>query len=172
MKRRVFLCQAGYCVAGVSATTMTGCGTVMHPERQGRRHSGRLDLMIVALDACGLLLWFVPGIVAFAVDFYTGAIYLPGGYYCSKDSNRLHEGMVEDLKLKRIQVPKEELDHERIEEVVSEHVGNSISLKEDNSRFSRLTSIDEFPVKYRLHLEDPQYGHSYALICDGATGMI
>lgn len=145
----------------------------MHPERQGRAHSGQLDFTIVVLDACGLLLWFVPGIVAFAVDFYTGAIFLPRYRYCySKNPDHKLEGMAGDLELKKIEVPKEELNHQKIEEVVSEQLGNKISLKEDNSRFSLLTSIDEFPVKHRLHQEDPQYGHSYALLCDNATGMI
>jgi hypothetical protein len=31
------------------------------------------------LDGLGLLCFFVPGVVAFAVDFWTGAIYLPYG---------------------------------------------------------------------------------------------
>lgn len=169
MKRRVFLWQAGYCVAGASVTTISGCGTVLHPERQGRCHSGQLDFTIVILDACGLLLWFVPGIVAFAVDFYTGAIFLPSyGYYYGSSSDRLPDGTVKDLKLKRIAVPKEELNHEKIEEIVSEHVGTAVSLREDNSRFSRLSSIDEFSDKVQLHLEDPKYGHDFGMICSDA----
>jgi hypothetical protein len=54
------------------------CGTLLYPERKGQV-SGRLDIAVIALDAIGLLFYFVPGVVAFAVDFVTGAIYLPGG---------------------------------------------------------------------------------------------
>src|SRR5687767_12449428 len=54
-----------------------GCGTILHTERCGQPHSRDLDWTIVALDGLGLLLFFVPGVVAFVVDFCTGAIYLP-----------------------------------------------------------------------------------------------
>ena len=49
----------------------------MHPERRGQPHSNQIDWRVAALGGFGLILFFVPGIVAFAVDFYTGAIYLP-----------------------------------------------------------------------------------------------
>lgn len=55
-----------------------GCGTLIYPERRGQR-SGRIDPSIAILDGIGVLLFIVPGLVAFAVDFGTGAIYLPGG---------------------------------------------------------------------------------------------
>ena len=47
-------------------------------ERQGQDHEGAdLDPTILLLDAFGLLLFIGPGLVAFGVDFATGAIYLP-----------------------------------------------------------------------------------------------
>ena len=55
-----------------------GCGYILYPERRGQR-GGQLDAAIVVLDAVGLLLFIVPGVVAFAVDFSSGTIYLPGG---------------------------------------------------------------------------------------------
>lgn len=36
-------------------------------------------MSVILLDGLGLLVFFLPGVVAFAVDFATGAIYLPGG---------------------------------------------------------------------------------------------
>jgi hypothetical protein len=44
-------------------------------------HSRDLDWSVVALDALGLILFFVPGVIAFVVDFATGAIYLPPSHY-------------------------------------------------------------------------------------------
>lgn len=58
--------------------SQTGCGTLIYPERRGQT-SGRIDPAIAILDGVGLLLFLVPGLVAFAIDFATGAIYLPGG---------------------------------------------------------------------------------------------
>lgn len=54
----------------------TACGTIMHPDREGQRE-GRLDAGVALLDAIGLLFFIIPGIVAFAVDFSEGTIYLP-----------------------------------------------------------------------------------------------
>ena len=55
---------------------LAACGTILHPERKGQV-SGRLDPSIVVLDAIGLLFFVVPGVIAFAVDFSNGTIYLP-----------------------------------------------------------------------------------------------
>ena len=67
-------------LAGTTALVapLSACGTLLYPERRGQK-GGRLDTAVVILDGLGLLLFLVPGIVAFAVDFGTGAIYLPGG---------------------------------------------------------------------------------------------
>lgn len=56
---------------------ISSCGTILYPERKGRR-GGELDPAVVVLDAVGLLFFLIPGIVAFAVDFDTGCIYLGG----------------------------------------------------------------------------------------------
>jgi hypothetical protein len=57
------------------ASGMVGCAAIIHPERQGNP-PGPIDVAPLILD----ILWFipglVPGIIALAVDFGTGAIYL------------------------------------------------------------------------------------------------
>ena len=67
------------CALLAAALSTAGCGTIGFPERLGMPHSSRLDPNVVLLDAAGLLLFLVPGIVAFAVDHHTGALYLPHG---------------------------------------------------------------------------------------------
>lgn len=57
----------------------SGCGTLIFPERQGAENSNKLDPNILILDGIGLLFFILPGLVAFGVDFVTGAIYLPEG---------------------------------------------------------------------------------------------
>lgn len=86
-------------------TQLAACGTIFYPERRGQIE-GRIDPGIAALNAIGLLFYLVPGIVAFAVDFATGAIYLPDQRY-SIAPERLNEavdaqGKVDQLKLKAI----------------------------------------------------------------------
>ena len=57
---------------------MVACGLILHPERKGQK-AGQIDPAIALFDAIGLLFYLVPGVIAFAVDFYSGTIYLPGG---------------------------------------------------------------------------------------------
>jgi hypothetical protein len=65
---------------------LIACGTIMYPERKGQR-DGRLDPAIVILDAVGLLFFFIPGVIAFAVDFNNGCIYMSGGKHSNKTIN-------------------------------------------------------------------------------------
>jgi hypothetical protein len=60
------------------AFLLIGCGTLLYPKRIGQR-SGNIDAGVAVLDGLCLLLFVVPGIVAFVVDFSNGTIYLPGG---------------------------------------------------------------------------------------------
>jgi hypothetical protein len=48
----------------------------MYPERKGQK-GGRIDVGIAVLDGIGLLAYLVPGIIAYALDFNNGTIYLP-----------------------------------------------------------------------------------------------
>ncbi len=114
---------------------IASCGTIIHPERVGQPHRGRLDVSIVLLDGLGLLCFFIPGVVAFVVDFATGAIYLPPGH---ADAGGPKEWRV-------VKVPKDELTPARIEEVVSREVGRPVDLEGDDVKIDRLRSIDEAP---------------------------
>ncbi len=64
-------------LAAVTAAPLASCGTILHPERKGQV-DGRIDPSIAILNGIGLLLFLVPGVIAFAVDFSNGTIYLPG----------------------------------------------------------------------------------------------
>ncbi|SDK27352.1 hypothetical protein [Microbulbifer yueqingensis] len=57
---------------------LTACGYFLYPERKGQT-GGRVDPTVVILDGAALLFGVLPGVVAFAVDFATGTIYLPAG---------------------------------------------------------------------------------------------
>ncbi|MFI2810285.1 MULTISPECIES: hypothetical protein [unclassified Microbulbifer] len=62
----------------VMMMNLTACGYFLYPERKGQS-GGRVDPTVVILDGAALLFGILPGVVAFAVDFATGAIYLPAG---------------------------------------------------------------------------------------------
>ena len=69
---------AGGLIAAMLIVQLLGCGTILYPERRSQS-AGKLDTDIVLLDGVGLLFFLIPGVIAFAVDFATGAIYLPAG---------------------------------------------------------------------------------------------
>jgi hypothetical protein len=72
-----------------SMLLLTSCGTLMYPERRGSK-GVKIDPHIAILDALGLLLFIIPGVIAFAVDFTTGCIYLPGGGKGLLDNESIH----------------------------------------------------------------------------------
>jgi hypothetical protein len=152
----------------------TGCGTLLHTERCGQPHSRDLDWKIVALDALGLLLFFVPGVIAFVLDFYTGAIYLPPEYpcppgpgpamppgyppYAEAPSYPLMPAPGPQANFKPVFVPRSELSPGRIEAVVSHHAGRPISLARSQTRLSPLPRLDNFAEQCRRHEADRKFG--------------
>ena len=57
---------------------VAGCGTLLYPERRGQA-AGRIDTGVVVMDGLWCLLFIIPGVVAFIVDFGNNTIYEPGG---------------------------------------------------------------------------------------------
>lgn len=77
MNRSVKRGVAASCLLAL-VMNLTACGYFLYPERKGQ-DGGRVDPTVVILDAAALLFGILPGVVAFAVDFTTGTIYLPAG---------------------------------------------------------------------------------------------
>ena len=79
-----------FLVCAILVVQLAGCGTIMYPERRGQR-GDRLDAGIVILDGIGLLFFLIPGIIAYAVDFSNGTIYLPDRGHGSLDLKNLKQ---------------------------------------------------------------------------------
>jgi len=88
----------------------SACGTLLYPERHGQR-TGRVDPAVLLIDGALLLLFVIPGVVAYGIDFHTGAIYLPAGG-----------------KVSILQLSPQELDPERIEDALRAHTGLPLRL--------------------------------------------
>ena len=197
MLRREFMSRlVGWGCVGGTACCAAGCGTLMHSERRGQPRSNDIDWNIAALDGLGLVLFFVPGVVAFAVDFYTGAIYLPAGpeqsfpeyvpgsqqapsaishqspavlpatpnanYSVSPPPAEQQGPARQDLgsvDLERLTVPRDELRLQRIEQVVTNHLGRLVSLSDSHARVSRLSRLDRFAGQCHRHRTDRTFGH-------------
>ncbi|TWT77859.1 hypothetical protein Pla123a_16570 [Posidoniimonas polymericola] len=159
MQRREFIGRVvlgSWCGVGVASST--GCGTIFHQDRVHQPHSNQLDWKIVAADALGLILFFVPGVIAFAVDFYTGAIYLPYAAYgaapvCPPVVTPQCVSSFETLEL-----PPGVISQRSVEEAVAARTGKAISLSDANTRAGRLESIDQFTVVHQRLQGEPDYG--------------
>lgn len=115
----------------------SSCGTILHPERIGQP-PGRLDPGVVALDGVGLLVFLIPGAIAFAVDFYTGAIYLPPQYSVDKSAPQSP-----DAPLIAVHADPRTLTPERIAQIVFEQTGREVQLTPGRYSVAPLESIDE-----------------------------
>ncbi|MCI5150078.1 MAG: hypothetical protein D3916_11935, partial [Candidatus Electrothrix sp. MAN1_4] len=85
----------------------------------------------------GLLLFLVPGVVAFAVDFATGAIYLP---YGSSDLN------LSPTNLKNAEVVHVEptsLNRSEIASIVKEKIGKDVELASPATRVAKVVPGDD-----------------------------
>ena len=127
----------GFASWSVVTCGSAGCGTIMHPERRGQP-AGPLDWKIVALDAAGLLLFFVPGVIAFAVDFNNGTIYLPPDHYGLKAPN------ADGQQLVAVPLPAERMTVGKLETLVSQHAQREIHLQPGTYQTEKLETIDQF----------------------------
>ena len=107
-------------VTGALLLQLSGCGTLLYPERKGKT-GGRLDPAIVILDGIGLLFWIVPGLVAYAIDFATGTIYLPSGRYAISPE-ALEPAINSDG----------EIDTAKLNEIIHSRTGHSIPFDHPN----------------------------------------
>ena len=132
-KMLVALCSTGLILQ------LTACGTILHPERKGQR-SGQIDPAIAVLDAVGLLFFLIPGVIAFAVDFTNGTIYLPGGRHSSLSNE----------ELRRI-APEGKLDSAAVAELLRAKGMISDEIQARNLQIQTLDSMAEVYAKLALH---------------------
>lgn len=96
----------GGILAAALLTQLTACGTLFFPDRRGQIE-GRIDPVVAGLNAIGILFYVLPGLIAFGIDFATGAIYLPAGQTAQVDPQDLKQvvdadGNVDPAKLKAL----------------------------------------------------------------------
>jgi hypothetical protein len=116
---------------------IASCGTILHPERKGQK-SGKIDTKIAIYDAIGLLFFLIPGIVAFAVDFSNGTIYLPPGGEKSSSIEPI------DLdKMIAVKTGKKKLTEDDIETIIKEYTGKTVDISSPNVVFKRFDEIND-----------------------------
>ena len=136
-------------ITATTASMLSSCGTIFYPDRRTSRKdgtmSGEIDILILGLNTVGLFFFIVPGIVAFAVDFGTGAIFLPeGGKQMDEDERTLFDELNEDA---RIDTP---VQSGELVSVIRKKTGHDLSSKDVLAM--RIDSLDQAALAYhRLH---------------------
>lgn len=118
----------------VMVLELTACGTVFYPERKGAR-GGSIDPIVAVADAIGLLFFFIPGVIAFAVDFSNGTIYLPHGRHSS-----LTPGELKSVS------PNGKLDKKALSELISKKVAQPINLDSADLQVKAFSTEDALLV--------------------------
>lgn len=131
-------------ISGVLIVQLIGCGTIFYPERRGQK-AGNLDVGVVILDAIGLLFFIIPGVIAFAVDFSNGTIYLPAKTEANPRT-----------QLRQIKFDPKHTSLAQIEKIIKDETGRSIQLTQDNMQVSRLNSQEDMMASFAQALPDIQ----------------
>src|SRR5580704_1735926 len=128
---RIFVCA-------VFTMQLMGCGTLMYPERRGQR-GDRIDAGIAILDGIGLLFGIIPGVIAFAVDFSNGTIYLP---------ERTRIGALDFKNIKEVKFDPKHTSLASIEGMIKDQTGCIVSFSQDNIKLSKLKSLNDMKVQF------------------------
>ncbi|KPW77604.1 hypothetical protein [Pseudomonas amygdali] len=100
-------------------TQISACGSIFYPDRRGQI-DGKVDPAIAALDAFALLFYIVPGVIAFVVDFATGAIYYAPGEHAQIDPQKLQKAIKADGSV----------DNTKLQAIIETELGRSLPLND------------------------------------------
>lgn len=121
-------------LSAAAATLLSSCGTIIYPGRVYQTERSQLDPAIVILDGIGLLFGIIPGLVAFAVDFTTGAIYFPADHEPGNQERTIFDQYEAEAKL----------DEREIGRIIALRTGKPIDLGNSGVRTMHIDSLDQF----------------------------
>lgn len=128
-------------ICAVLTLQLIGCGTILYPERKGQK-SGHVDVGVALLDGIGLFFFLIPGIIAYAVDFSNGTIYLPGTSMSTIDMQNI----------KQVKFDPKHSTIASIEKLITEETGYVVKLEQPNTKITQLRSTKEMMMQFALNL--------------------
>lgn len=117
---------------------LVGCGTIMYPERKGQK-TGKIDAGIAVLDGIGLFFFLIPGVIAYAVDFNNGTIYLPG---TSRSSLEIKKN------IREVKFNPKNSSMASIEIIVKKETGYDVKQYQGNMTVYQLKSSEDMLVHF------------------------
>lgn len=122
-------------VVGVFSFQLASCGTLLYPERRGQT-GGKVDIGVALLDGIGLFFFLVPGIIAFAVDFSNGSIYLPPG---SAKNN---------TETKVVRFDQHHWSPTMLEQLIAQETGKEFKLDDQRLQMVRLKDKQDMQTQF------------------------
>jgi hypothetical protein len=154
--RNFFKKTASAMLCAVLFIQLASCGTLLYPDRRGQK-TGQIDVAIVLMDAIGLFFFIIPGVVAFAVDLDTGAIYLPSSGRYSRTGARAHNAMEREA-FHMVRVNSAELDPAALTRIIAEQTGCRIQLDDPDLLMIRVDEqidLDQTLIRLRAEYDTP-----------------
>ncbi|MEM9101892.1 MAG: polyribonucleotide nucleotidyltransferase [Pseudomonadota bacterium] len=133
----------------VTLFQLSACGTLLYPERQGQT-KGRIDPAVAILNGVGLLVFLVPGLVAFGIDFHTGAIYLPRG-----SSSSFLSGQVEDQTESTVIRTSDVRDLEKLKTLIKRETGVELDFNDPSLQVMSVNSLQALHAQLISHTTAP-----------------
>lgn len=131
MIKKILTRMIAVSLSAVMVLQLTACGTVFYPERKGTK-SGEIDPIVAVADAIGLLFFFIPGVIAFAVDFSNGTIYKSGKRHSS----------LTPAELKSVS-PNGKLDKKALSILMSQKLGLAVNLDSSSLQMKKFSGEAE-----------------------------
>jgi hypothetical protein len=131
MIKKAFTKITAVTLSSVMVLQLTACGTIFYPERKGAK-SGEIDPIVAVADAIGLLFFFIPGVIAFAVDFNNGTIYKSGKRHSS----------LTPAELKSVSV-NGNVDKKALSALMSQKLGLAVNLDSSSLQMKKFSSEAE-----------------------------
>ena len=125
--------------------SFSACGYFLYPERRGQT-TGEIDLPVLILDCVGLFFFIIPGVAALAVDFSSGAIYLP---------NKKKRNALDVIRFDKQRAHEESY----LESLISKHTGEDVRLDDKAVRRLRMEqkskeNIEEMLKYLNSHIDN------------------
>jgi hypothetical protein len=131
-------------VCGALVFQLAGCGTILYPERKGQR-DGRIDVGVAILDGIGLFFFLIPGIIAYAVDFSNGTIYLPA-----------HLGSANPNDLKQVKFDLKHFSVAKLEKIITNETGHTVTIDSHHTLLVRMQSKEDMMEHFAQALPEIQ----------------
>ncbi len=116
------------------AAASAGCGTLMYPERRGQSRTGGIDWTVAGMDTIGLVLFLVPGVIAFAIDYHNGSLFLSEGSASTSGKRTL----------RTVKLSSPHPSRGEIAAVILSETGKALDFDEGSFVTRRMETLDEF----------------------------